>query len=171
MDVVTTKKRQPPRLPVREGPKRALTRKPLNKLAMLDKLSIKIIYILPYKLLVPALTLLMGSPFTLLIQKEGPPLLIQSGIIGLALATPTLMFIHHMRSTNRFWRLLGEARDVFSECTNLSDLNWLENGLVADLDRIARSEATREAHLMQLSELQKLKFDIASARQSILSEF
>ena len=168
--MVTTKRRQPPRLPVREGPKRGLTRNRLNKQPMLDKLSIRIIYILPYKILVPALIIVMGSPFTLLLQKEGSLLLIQSGLIGLALATPTLLFIHHMRSTNRFWRLLGEARDVFQDCQNLSDLNWLENGLLQDLDSLVRSEATREAYLMQLSEVQKLKVDIASARMSILSQ-
>lgn len=168
--MVTTKRRQPPRLPVREGTKRGLTRNPLNKQPMLDKLSIRIIYILPYKVLVPALVLLMGSPFSLIMDGQGALLTANILLIGLVLSLPLLIVIHHMRSTNRFWRLLGEARDVFQDCQNLSDLNWLENGLLQDLDSLVRSEATREAYLMQLSEVQKLKADIASARMSILSQ-
>lgn len=137
---------------------------------MLDKLSIRIIYILPYKVLVPALVLLMGSPFSLIMDGQGALLTANILLIGLVLSLPLLIVIHHMRSTNRFWRLLGEARDVFQDCQNLSDLNWLENGLLQDLDSLVRSEATREAYLMQLSEVQKLKADIASARMSILSQ-
>ena len=89
---------------------------------------------------------------------------------GLLLSTPVLLFLSHTRESNKFWRLLGECKDLLDESANLSDLNWLENGLMYDLDKLVREEGTREAQFVRLTELQRLRNDVSVKRLKILSE-
>ena len=87
------------------------------------------------------------------------------------LSIPVLAIIHNMRQGNRFWRQLGEARDLLEEAQNLSDLNWLRNGHLSDLMGMLGEAKTREANLMQVAELHRLREDIERRHREIMGYY
>ena len=135
------------------------------------KLTTRLIYITHFRILTPALMVLLGTPFWFILNSGSP---IMDAVMalgsGLLLSTPVLLFLSHTRESNKFWRLLGECKDLLDESDNLSDLNWLENGLMYDLDKLVGEEGTREAQFARLAELQRLRNDVSSKRLKILSE-
>lgn len=143
---------------------------PTKELTMY-KLTTRLIYITHFRILTPALMVLLGTPFWFILNSGSTIMDAMMALgSGLILSMPVLLFLNHTRESNKFWRLLGECRDLLDESANLSDLNWLENGLMYDLEKLVREEGTREAQFVRLTELQRLRNDVSVKRLKILSE-
>jgi len=129
---------------------------------MINKLITRFVYLTSLKVVTVTLSLLLGAPFFLLLSKDIHLILrvIHSLASGLMLSIPILAILHNMRQGNKFWRLLGEARDLLYEAQNLSDVNWIRNGHFVDLQKLLGEAGTREANLMQVAELHRLQLDI-----------
>ena len=113
---------------------------------MINTLITRFVYLTSLKVVTTLLSVLLGAPFFVLLSPDIPLTLriIHSLASGLVLSIPVLAIIHNMRQGNRFWRQLGEARDLLEEAQNLSDLNWLRNGHLSDLMGMLGEAKTRE---------------------------
>jgi hypothetical protein len=129
---------------------------------MINKLITRFIYLTPLKVVTLLLSVLLGAPFFMVVPQQLLPLekAVYCLMAGLVLSIPMVAILQSMREGNRFWRLLGETRDLLSEAQNLSDLNWLRNGHYSDLAGMLGEAKTREANLMQVAELHRLHLDI-----------
>lgn len=140
---------------------------------MINKLITRFIYLSPLSVVTVALSVLLGTPFLQIMPDEGSLLqkAIYSLAAGLVLSLPFVSLVHTMRQGNRFWRQLGEARDLLAEAQNLSDLNWVRNGHLSDLSRLIGEADTREANLMQVAELNRLSEDIERKHREIMGYY
>jgi len=129
---------------------------------MINKLITRFVYLTSLKVVTLTLSILLGAPFFLLMSKDVHFTLrvIHSLASGLMLSIPILAILYNMRQGNKFWRLLGETRDLLYEAQNLSDVNWIRNGHFADLQKLLGEAGTREVNLMQVAELHRLQLDI-----------
>ena len=140
---------------------------------MINTLITRFVYLTSLKVVTVLLSILLGAPFFILLSPDIPLTLriIHSLASGLVLSIPVLSIIHNMRQGNRFWRQLGEARDLLEEAQNLSDLNWLRNGHLSDLMGMLGEAKTREANLMQVAELHRLREDIERRHREIMGYY
>jgi biopolymer transport protein ExbB/TolQ len=140
---------------------------------MINKLITRFVYLTSLKVVTVALSILLGAPFFVLLSTDIPLTLriIHSLASGLMLSLPVLSIIHNMRQGNRFWRQLGEARDLLEEAQNLSDLNWLRNGHLSDLMGMLGEAKTREANLQMVAELHRLREDIERRHREIMGYY
>jgi hypothetical protein len=140
---------------------------------MINKLITRFVYLTSLKVVTVALSILLGAPFFVLLSTDIPLTLriIHSLGSGLMLSIPVLAILHNMRQGNRFWRQLGEARDLLAEAQNLSDLNWIRNGHYNDLENMLGEAKTREANLMQVAELHRLLEDIERKHREIMGYY
>jgi hypothetical protein len=140
---------------------------------MINKLITRFVYLTSLKVVTVALSILLGAPFFVLLSPDIPLTLrvIHSLGSGLMLSIPVLAIVYNMRQGNKFWRQLGEDRDLLEEAQNLSDLNWIRNGHLSDLMGMLGEAKTREANLMQVAELHRLREDIERKHREIMGYY
>jgi len=140
---------------------------------MINKFITRFVYLTSLKVVTILFSILLGAPFFVLLSPDIPLTLriIHSLGSGLMLSIPALAIVHNMRQGNRFWRQLGEARDLLEEAQNLSDLNWLRNGHYSDLAGMLGEAKTREANLMQVAELHRLREDIERKHREVMGYY
>ena len=140
---------------------------------MINTLITRFVYLTSLKVVTVLFSVLLGAPFFVLLPPDIPLTLriIHSLGSGLMLSIPVLAIFHNMRQGNRFWRQLGEARDLLGESQNLSDLNWLRNGHLSDLMGMLGEARTREANLQMVAELHRLREDIERRHREIMGYY
>lgn len=140
---------------------------------MINKLITRFIYLTPLKVVTLLLSVLLGAPFFMVVPQQLLPLekAVYCLMAGLVLSIPMVAILQSMREGNRFWRLLGETRDLLSEAQNLSDVNWIRNGHYSDLTRMIGESKSREANLMQVAELHRLREDIEKKHLEIMGYY
>jgi hypothetical protein len=140
---------------------------------MINTLITRFVYLTSLKVVTVLFSVLLGAPFFVLLPPDIPLTLriIHSLGSGLMLSIPVLAIFHNMRQGNRFWRQLGEARDLLGEAQNLSDLNWLRNGHLSDLMGMLGEAETREANLQMVAELHRLREDIERRHREIMGYY
>jgi len=97
------------------------------------------------------------------------PRLVHSLTSGVMVSLPLLAILYNMRQDSRFWRLLGETRELLGEAQNISDLNWIRYGHFSDLQELLGSAKTTGANLNQVAELHRLQMDIEWKSQYFMS--
>ncbi len=139
---------------------------------MINKLITRLVYLTSLKVIAAVLIVLMGAPFFLVMGEEieFTTRCFRSVVCGFSMSVPALAILHTLRQGNRFWRQLGETRDLLAEAKNLSDLNWIRNGHYSDLSS-ALEEENREANLMQVAELHRLREDIEKKHLEIMGYY
>ena len=138
---------------------------------MINKLLTRFVYLTSLKVVALALFILLGTPFFLMMSKdiELAPRLVHSLTSGVMVSLPLLAILYNMRQDSKFWRLLGEARELLSEAQNISDLNWIRNGHFSDIQELLGSAKTPGANLIQVAELHRLQMDIEWKSQYFMS--
>lgn len=139
---------------------------------MINKLITRLVYITSLKVIAVALIVLMGAPFFLVMGEEIEltTRCFRSVICGFVLSVPALAILHTLRQGNRFWRQLGETRDLLAEAKNLSDVNWIRNGHYSELSATLEEE-NREANLQMVAELHRLREDIEKKHLEIMGYY
>ena len=140
---------------------------------MINSLTTRIVYVISLKWVMLLLSVLLGAPFYVFFSSLHTTeiAVLYSLISGLAFSLPIVTVLQAMRQGNKFWRLLGETRELLSEAQNLSDVNWIRNGHYHDLQGMLGSAKTREANLMQVAELHRLKSDIEQRHHEIMGYY
>jgi len=138
---------------------------------MIDKLLTRFVYLTSLKVVALTLFILLGTPFFLMMSKDIDlaPRLVHSLTSGAMLSLPLLAILYNMRQDSRFWRLLGETRELLGEAQNISDLNWIRYGHFSDLQELLGSAKTTGANLNQVAELHRLQMDIEWKSQYFMS--
>lgn len=144
---------------------------------MINTVTTRFVYIVSLKWVTLGLSVLLGAPFfgffvsgqALGFTPEVAAL--YSLATGLAFALPLVAVLHTLRQGNRFWGMLGEARELLSESQNLSDVNWIRNGHFQNLHRLLGSAKTREANLQMVAEVHRLKSDIEKRHHEIMGYY
>ena len=139
---------------------------------MINKFTTRFVYLTPLKWVTVMLSVLLGAPFCL-VGHTGPLTVADTYCLayGFVFALPIVAVLHTLRQGNKFWRMLGECRELLSEAQNLSDVNWIRNGHYQDLQGMLGSAKTREANLMQVAELHRLSMDIEQRHHEIMGYY
>jgi len=137
---------------------------------MINSLTTRIVYVISLKWVMLLLSVLLGAPFYVFFSSLHTTeiAVLYSLISGLAFSLPIVTVLQAMRQGNKFWRLLGETRELLSEAQNLSDVNWIRNGHFSDLQEQLGSAKTREANLQMVAELHRLHMEIEQKHQDIM---
>ena len=140
---------------------------------MINTVTTRFVYVISLKWVTLLLSVLLGAPFFHYFSSihRLEVAVAFSLLSGLAFSLPIVAVLQTLRQGNRFWRLLGETRELLSEAQNLSDVNWIRNGHYQDLQRLLGSAKTREANLMQVAELHRLKSDIEQRHHEIMGYY
>jgi len=137
---------------------------------MINTVTTRFVYVISLKWVMIILSVLLGAPFfPFFASTHTKELAVAFSLLsGLAFSLPIVTVLQALRQGNKFWRLLGETRELLSEAQNLSDVNWIRNGHFSDLQRQLGSAKTREANLMQVAELHRLQIEIDEKHQDIM---
>lgn len=137
---------------------------------MINTVTTRFVYVISLKWVTLLLSVLLGAPFFHYFSSahQLEVAMAFSLLSGLAFSLPIVAVLQALRQGNKFWRLLGETRELLSEAQNLSDVNWIRNGHFSDLQRLLGSAKTREANLMQVAELHRLQIEIEEKHQDIM---
>ena len=137
---------------------------------MINTVTTRFVYVTSLKWVILLLSVLLGAPFYGFFSQVHTTALAcsYSLLSGLVFSLPIVAVLQTMRHGNKFWRLMGETRELLNEAQNLSDVNWIRNGHFSDLQRQLGSAKTREANLMQVAELHRLQLEIEQKHQDIM---
>jgi multidrug transporter EmrE-like cation transporter len=140
---------------------------------MINTVTTRFVYVVSLKWVMLGLSVLLGAPFFHYFSSahQLEVAVVFSLLSGLAFSLPIVTVLQALRQSNRFWRLLGETRELLSEAQNLSDVNWIRNGHFSDLQRLLGSAKTREANLQMVAELHRLQVDIEEKHRAIMGYY